>query len=67
MSQILSQIVITFVLKPNVEVTRQAATLAYLQDFRLMMWIMLAAISLIVLLRAPLKRAGESPVAAAID
>jgi MFS transporter, DHA2 family, multidrug resistance protein len=37
----------------NAEVTRQAAMLAYLQDFRLMMWITLAAIPLIVLLRAP--------------
>lgn len=35
------------------EVTRQAATLAYLQDFRLMMWITIAAIPLIPLLRAP--------------
>ena len=37
----------------NAEVTRQAATLAYLQDFRLMMWITLAAIPLIGMLRAP--------------
>ena len=37
----------------NAEVTRQAASLAYLQDFRLMMWITLAAIPLIVLPRAP--------------
>jgi len=37
----------------NSEVTRQAATLAYLQDFRLMMFITLAAIPLILLLRAP--------------
>jgi DHA2 family multidrug resistance protein len=32
-------------------VTRQAATLAYLQDFRLMMWISLAALPLVLLLR----------------
>jgi len=37
----------------NAEVTRQAATLAYLQDFRLMMWITLAALPLIVFLKAP--------------
>ncbi|MBU3739756.1 MAG: EmrB/QacA family drug resistance transporter, partial [Rhodoferax sp.] len=37
------------------EVTRQAATLAYLQDFRLMMWITLSAIPLILLLR-PIRR-----------
>ncbi len=35
----------------DAEVTRQAATLAYLQDFRLMMWVTLAAMPLIVLLR----------------
>lgn len=40
----------------NAEVTRQAATLAYLQDFRLMMWITLAAIPLILLLRNPARK-----------
>jgi hypothetical protein len=46
----------------NAEVTRQAATLAYLQDFRLMMWIALAALPLILLLR-PAAPAGmqQSP------
>ena len=39
----------------DAEVTRQAATLAYLQDFRLMMWITLSALPLILLLR-PVKR-----------
>jgi len=32
-------------------VTRQAATLAYLQDFRLMTWVTLAALPLVLLLR----------------
>ncbi|HJU71371.1 MAG TPA: DHA2 family efflux MFS transporter permease subunit [Paucimonas sp.] len=41
----------------NAEVTRQAATLAYLQDFRLMMWVTLAALPLILLLRSPAKQA----------
>lgn len=41
----------------NGEVTRQAASLAYLQDFRFMMWITLAAIPLVLLLRAPAKHA----------
>jgi len=45
----------------NSEVSRQAATLAYLQDFRLMMWVTLAAIPLLALLRAP---ARQRPVAA---
>jgi len=35
----------------NAEVSRQAASLAYLQDFRLMMWITLASIPLILLLK----------------
>ena len=35
-----------------------AATLAYLQDFRLMMWITLAALPLVLLLRKP-----EAPAA----
>ncbi len=37
----------------NAEVTRQAATLAYLQDFRLMQWIALGALPLVLLLRPP--------------
>ncbi|MDH2915428.1 MAG: MFS transporter, partial [Gallionella sp.] len=40
----------------NGEVTRQAATLAYLQDFRLMMWVTLCAVPLILLLRSPRKQ-----------
>jgi MFS transporter, DHA2 family, multidrug resistance protein len=51
----------------NGEVTRQAATLAYLQDFRLMMWITLAAVPLILLLRAPPKKAPPGEVHAALD
>lgn len=39
----------------NNEVSRQAATLAYLQDFRLMMWIALAALPLIIYLRVAKK------------
>jgi DHA2 family multidrug resistance protein len=37
----------------NALVTKEAATLAYLQDFRLMMWITLAALPLVLLLRKP--------------
>ena len=51
----------------NGEATRQAAMLAYLQDFRLMMWITLIAIPLVVLLRAPVKQAAASGAHAAID
>jgi DHA2 family multidrug resistance protein len=51
----------------NAAVTRQAATLAYLQDFRLMMWITLAALPLILLLRAPAKAALPEEVGAALE
>ncbi|MCD6679830.1 MAG: DHA2 family efflux MFS transporter permease subunit [Burkholderiaceae bacterium] len=47
------------------EVTRQAATLAYLQDFRLMMWVTLAAIPLIAMLRPTKAASGGAGVAVA--
>jgi DHA2 family multidrug resistance protein len=37
----------------NGEVTRQALTIAYLQDFRIMMWVTLLALPLVFLLRGP--------------
>ena len=49
----------------DAEVTRQAATLAYLEDFRLMMWVTLAAVPLIVLLRPSKAAPGEAGVAMA--
>ncbi len=51
----------------NGEVTRQAAILAYLQDFRLMMWITLTAIPLVFLLRTPARPAPPGAVHAAMD
>jgi DHA2 family multidrug resistance protein len=50
----------------DAQVNRQAATLAYLQDFRLMMWVTLASLPLVFLLKAP---AGRKPAKeyAAID
>lgn len=42
----------------NNEVSRQAATMAYLQDFRLMMVVVLAAIPLLLLLRNSRRVAG---------
>jgi len=46
----------------NALVTKEAATLAYLQDFRLMMWISLAALPLILLLRKPAIITSQTPV-----
>ena len=43
----------------NAEVSRQAAAMAYLQDFHLMMWVTLAALPLALLLRDP-RQAGPS-------
>ena len=48
----------------NNEVTRQAATIAYLSDFRMMMWVTLLAIPLIGLLRSPRHSAGNDDVKA---
>jgi DHA2 family multidrug resistance protein len=51
----------------NAEVTRQAATLAYLQDFRLMMWITLAAIPLVLLLRNPTQKLSTNSHQAVLE
>ncbi|MGO2353852.1 MAG: DHA2 family efflux MFS transporter permease subunit [Marinomonas foliarum] len=40
----------------NQVVTVQATTLAYLQDFRLMMWVSVAAVPLVFLLKSPAKK-----------
>ncbi len=49
----------------NSVVERQASLLAYLQEFRFMMWITLAAIPLLLLLRAPTAHRPSEEVAAA--
>ena len=51
----------------NGEVTRQAATLAYLQDFRLMMWVTLCAVPLILLLRKPAKQPSATDAHTAME
>ncbi|HVR67073.1 MAG TPA: DHA2 family efflux MFS transporter permease subunit [Verrucomicrobiae bacterium] len=47
----------------NAMVTQQAATIAYLNDFRLMMYVVLAALPMLLLLRRPV-RATAAPAAA---
>src|SRR3954463_907877 len=42
----------------NGEVTRQAATIAYLNDFQFMMWVTLAAVPLLIFLRRPARSAA---------
>ncbi|EHL29880.1 DHA2 family efflux MFS transporter permease subunit [Legionella drancourtii] len=42
----------------NAEVTRQATVLAYLQDFRFMMWLVLSALPLLFFLKAPIKKSA---------
>ena len=51
----------------NGEVTRQAATLAYLQDFRLMMWVTICAVPLVLLLRNPRKQPTPADVHTAME
>jgi DHA2 family multidrug resistance protein len=52
----------------NAEVTRQAAMVAYVDDFKLIMWIALAATPLLLLLsesrRRPVTAAAIAPAAA---
>lgn len=42
----------------NAEVTRQATVLAYLQDFRFMMWLVLSALPLLFFLKAPIEKSA---------
>ncbi len=51
----------------NHEITRQAATIAYLNDFRLMMYLMLVAIPLLLLLRSPRRKTPPAAAVAAAD
>lgn len=48
----------------NGEVTRQAATIAYLNDFTFMMWVTLLSAPLLLLLRKPQPPASAGPAAA---
>ena len=48
-------------------VTAEAATLAYLQDFRLMMWITLAACPLLFLLKVPAKKGNAEKIEVHLD
>jgi MFS transporter, DHA2 family, multidrug resistance protein len=53
----------------NAEVTRQAASIAYLNDFQFMMWVTLAAVPLLIFLRKPAHdpRGGKTPAPAVAD
>jgi DHA2 family multidrug resistance protein len=51
----------------NALVTQQAATIAYLNDFRLMMYVVLAALPMLLLLRRPQRRSGPAAAAAAVE
>jgi DHA2 family multidrug resistance protein len=48
----------------NNQVTAQAATISYLNDFRLIMYIVLASLPLVFLLRAPQRKAASKDEAA---
>jgi DHA2 family multidrug resistance protein len=51
----------------NAEVTRQAAMVAYVDDFKLLMLIALASIPLLLLFREPRRRPQQAVTAAADD
>jgi len=51
----------------NGEITRQAAMVAYVDDFRLMFFITLACIPMLLFMRTPRKQAGGEPVHAVLD
>ena len=51
----------------NAEITRQAAFIAYLDDFYIMMWLTLAAIPLVLLLRPARPAAPGEPKLAMAD
>ena len=42
----------------NMEINRQASTIAYLNDFKIMMWVVLAMLPMAVILRGPDKQLG---------
>ena len=44
----------------DMEINRQAATIAYLNDFKLMMWMVLAMLPMVLLLRAPEKQSATA-------
>jgi MFS transporter, DHA2 family, multidrug resistance protein len=49
----------------NGEITRQAAAIAYVDDFRLMMYVMLLAIPMLLLLRSPRRQRAATAAMAA--
>lgn len=51
----------------NAEVTRQAMMIAYLDDFKLMMFVALLAVPMLLLLRNPRRSAGPDAYAAALE
>lgn len=59
--------VTTTLIQLNGQVQAQAAMIAYIDDFKLMMWLTLAAIPLIFLLRKPRVRSGGGYAAPAME
>jgi MFS transporter, DHA2 family, multidrug resistance protein len=51
----------------NAELTRQAQMIAYLDDFKLLMWVTLAALPLILLLRKSRKQPSANAMEAAME
>jgi DHA2 family multidrug resistance protein len=51
--QILNNEVVSALMMVDAEINRQAATIAYINDFKLMMWVVVCMIPMVVLLRKP--------------
>ena len=51
----------------NAEVTRQSAMVAYVDDFKLLIFLSVAAMPLLLLLRAPEKKAAAEPAEVIVD
>ena len=51
--QILNNEVVSALMMVDAEINRQAATIAYINDFKLMMWVVICMIPMVVLLRKP--------------
>lgn len=51
----------------NAEIGRQSAMVAYVDDFKLLVFLSLSSIPLLLLLRAPTKKAGAEPVEVMVD
>jgi DHA2 family multidrug resistance protein len=51
----------------NQEITAQAAAISYLNDFKMMMWVVLAAVPLLLLIRGSSRKLSRTELAHAVE